>query len=173
MAEILSQEEILRYLELVDRRLCIVMHSGVDWKPEYAQEMEDIDREIAVLRQKIDAAHTARQNAICHAAAEGANMESLPCAGDGQEARVPEGSCCGGCPYLEVLDGEVDCAAPDGVWGTDAVPCGSDDSDRQKLQDEVKEAYLHGGRTGCMFDDDGNEYYTTIDGVRHYTRLEG
>ncbi len=166
-AEVLSQEEILQYLELVDRRLYIVMHSGIDWKPEYAQEMEDIDREIAVLRQKIDAAHAARQDAICHAGVEGASAESLPCA----DADLGDYDSCAGCPYLEVLGG--DCLAPADVYGREDLPCGSDDPDRQKLQDEVKEAYLHGGRTGCMFDDDGNEYYTTIDGVRHYTRLEG
>lgn len=104
---------------------------------------------------------------ICHAGVEGASAESLPCA----DADLGDYDSCAGCPYLEVLGD--DCTAPADVYGREDLPCGSDDPDRQKLQDEVKEAYLHGGRTGCMFDDDGNEYYTTIDGVRHYTRLEG
>lgn len=56
----LSEDQVMRYLELVDRRMFIVMHSGVDWKPEYAQELEAIDSEIAVLRTAIDAAHAAR-----------------------------------------------------------------------------------------------------------------
>ncbi len=38
---------------------------------------------------------------------------------------------------------------------------------------EVKIAGMHGGRTPYMFDDNGDEYYTTVDGVRHYTREEG
>lgn len=56
----LDEEQVMRYLELVDRRMFIVMHSGVSWKPEYAQELEEIDQEIAVLRTAIDAAHAAR-----------------------------------------------------------------------------------------------------------------
>lgn len=57
----LSEQQITRYLELVDRRTYILLHSGVDWKPEYAQEMKAIDEEIAPLRQAIDAARTARR----------------------------------------------------------------------------------------------------------------
>lgn len=56
----LTQEQVTRYLQLTDRRMFIVMHSGASWKPEYAQELEEIDREIAVLRTAIDAAVTAR-----------------------------------------------------------------------------------------------------------------
>lgn len=144
MAEILSQEEILRYLELVDRRLYIVIHSGIDWKPEYAQEMEDIDKEIAVLRQKIDAAHAARQSQA--PAQEESDMEQAP---------LPE------------------------VEENDQFPAGADEQLEDdpyvdtKLMAEAWQAHLNGGRTGYLFDDDGNEYYTTPDGVRHYTRVEG
>ncbi len=56
----LSEEQMTRYLQLTDRRMFIVMHSGASWKPEYAQELDDIDREIATLRTAIDAAVTAR-----------------------------------------------------------------------------------------------------------------
>lgn len=56
----LSEEQVTRYLQLTDRRMFIIMHSGASWKPEYAQELEEIDREIAVLRTAIDAAVTAR-----------------------------------------------------------------------------------------------------------------
>lgn len=56
----LSEQQITRYLELVDRRTYILLHSGVDWKPEYEQEMKAIDEEIAPLRRAIDAARTAR-----------------------------------------------------------------------------------------------------------------
>lgn len=56
----LTQEQVTRYLQLTDRRMFIVMHSGASWKPEYAQELEEIDREIESLRTAIDAAVTAR-----------------------------------------------------------------------------------------------------------------
>lgn len=56
----LSEQQITRYLELVDRRTYILLHSGVDWKPEYEQEMKAIDEEIAPLRRAIDAARIAR-----------------------------------------------------------------------------------------------------------------
>lgn len=48
-----------------------------------------------------------------------------------------------------------------------------DDMEHQQIKDEVRQAYLNGGRTGYLYDIDGNEYYTTRDGVRHYTRVEG
>ena len=38
---------------------------------------------------------------------------------------------------------------------------------------EIELAANNGGRTPYMFDDSGNEYYTTVDGIRHYTRVEG
>lgn len=57
----LSEQQITRYLELVDRRTYILLHSGIDWKPEYAQEMKAIDEEIAPLRKAIDSARTARR----------------------------------------------------------------------------------------------------------------
>lgn len=47
------------------------------------------------------------------------------------------------------------------------------DLETQQFDEEVREAQLNGGRTGWLYDDDGNEYYTTVDGVRHYTRDEG
>lgn len=62
----LSEEQVMRYLELVDRRMFIVMNSGITWKPEYAQELEKIDSEIAVLRTAIEAAHAARHLVQSH-----------------------------------------------------------------------------------------------------------
>lgn len=125
---VLNDEHVLRYLSLVDRRLYIVMHSGVSWKPEFAQELEDIDREIAELRKIIDAAHDDRDAA----SSEG----PLPCSDEHDD-----------------LD-------------FDAI-------EQLQLDAEVRQARLNGGRTDYLFDDDGNEYYTTVDGRRHYTRLEG
>lgn len=56
----LSEEQVRRYLQLTDRSIFISLHSGASWKPEYAQELEEIDREIATLRPAIDAAIAAR-----------------------------------------------------------------------------------------------------------------
>ncbi len=151
MAEILSQEEILRYLELVDRRLYIIMHSGVDWKPEYAQKLEEIDAELAELRKHVDAATDAQPaskvvaNAYCGSCQSG-NQECL------SVLPAPEDVIA----HLERLDCDPDC-----------------DLDRRQLMDEVRQAHLNGGRTPYLYDIDGNEYYTTRDGVRHYTRVEG
>ena len=48
----MTDKEICRYLELVDRRLFILVHSGINWKPEYAEELEAIDRELEVSESK-------------------------------------------------------------------------------------------------------------------------
>lgn len=47
------------------------------------------------------------------------------------------------------------------------------DLEHQQIKEESRQAYLNGGRTPYLYDIDGNEYYTTRDGVRHYTRVEG
>lgn len=52
----MTDSQVLRYLELTDRRIFIILHSGIDWQPEYEQELKDIDREIAILRKVIDSA---------------------------------------------------------------------------------------------------------------------
>lgn len=56
-----TQEDVLEYLQLLDRRIFIVMHSGISWKPEYDQELEEIDKRFAVLRARVGAAHAARE----------------------------------------------------------------------------------------------------------------
>ncbi len=50
----LGMEQVTRYLKLLDRRMYIVMHSGVDWKPEYGKELDDIDKELSGLRELMD-----------------------------------------------------------------------------------------------------------------------
>lgn len=57
----LNASQVTRYIELVNRRLYILMHSGIDWKPEYAAEFETIDKEIAELRKVIDYTHLFRK----------------------------------------------------------------------------------------------------------------
>lgn len=54
MKHTMTQEQVLRYLELVDRRLYILLHSGVDWDPAYEQELQSIDAELSSLRRIID-----------------------------------------------------------------------------------------------------------------------
>lgn len=56
VALILRAEDINKYLDLVDRRLKI-MSSGVDWKPEYEQELQEINKSLDALRCIIDQAH--------------------------------------------------------------------------------------------------------------------
>lgn len=60
MMQTLTVEQITRYLNLVDRKLEILQHSGIDWQPTYAPELEAIDREIAELRKVIDYTHECR-----------------------------------------------------------------------------------------------------------------
>lgn len=54
-----TQDDVLEYLQLLDRRCFIVMHSGASWKPEYDQELEEIDKRFAELRVRVNAAHAA------------------------------------------------------------------------------------------------------------------
>lgn len=57
----LKDNDIIRYLELVDRKLSIET-SGINWKPEYESELEYINSEITCLRAIIDAEHAKRDN---------------------------------------------------------------------------------------------------------------
>lgn len=57
--------DVTRYLALVDRRMFIIEHSGVSWRPEYEPELESIDMEIDKLRKVIDAEHI-RRKGIAH-----------------------------------------------------------------------------------------------------------
>ena len=57
----MSGKDVNRYLTLLDRKLFIVAHSGVEWKPEYGPEMEAIDQELAELRKLIDREHGRRR----------------------------------------------------------------------------------------------------------------
>lgn len=49
----MTDQEVVRYLDLVNRRLKLSM-SGVDWKPEYEQEMEEIERDLAELTPLVE-----------------------------------------------------------------------------------------------------------------------
>lgn len=53
-----TDKDILNYLNLAQRRTYIILHSGIDWKPEYAFELVEIDRQLAAYRQCIDEIHS-------------------------------------------------------------------------------------------------------------------
>ena len=57
----MNGKDVNRYLTLLDRKLFIVAHSGVAWKPEYGPEMEAIDQELVELRKLVDQEHGRRR----------------------------------------------------------------------------------------------------------------
>ncbi len=56
----MTEKEVLRYLSLVDRKLDICLSSGVNWKPEYEEEIASIDKELTQLRILVDDEHAKR-----------------------------------------------------------------------------------------------------------------
>lgn len=45
--------QVLRYTELAKRYSEIVLLSGIGWKPEYSEELQRIDAELAGLRKEL------------------------------------------------------------------------------------------------------------------------
>lgn len=56
----MTDKEVCRYLELVDRRLFIIVHAGIDWIPEYGSELKAIDQELAELKVLVEQEHGRR-----------------------------------------------------------------------------------------------------------------
>ena len=56
----MTDKQVLRYTELANRKSFILAHTGISWKPEYAEELEAIDQELAELRRIIDQEHEER-----------------------------------------------------------------------------------------------------------------
>lgn len=50
----MTDQQVLRYLDLVDRLLWINLHCGVDWRPEYEEESERIRKELYGLRELVE-----------------------------------------------------------------------------------------------------------------------
>lgn len=46
-------KQIARYTALARRYSELVLASGQNWKPEYTQELQELNRELAVLRKEI------------------------------------------------------------------------------------------------------------------------
>lgn len=57
----MTEEQINRYLDLVNRRLYILVHSGIDWKPEYETELQQIDRELAEMQPIVEQARKEKE----------------------------------------------------------------------------------------------------------------
>lgn len=58
----MTENDVLRYLYLIDGRLTILT-SGIHWKPEYEEELKNIDKELSELRILIDEEHRKREQA--------------------------------------------------------------------------------------------------------------
>ena len=50
----MTDEQVSRYIDLMHKRMHILTHSGVDWKPEYTEEIAKIDKELAELRPLVE-----------------------------------------------------------------------------------------------------------------------
>ena len=50
----MTDVEVKRYIDAVHTKTWILLHSGVDWKPEYGELMEEVNKELAELRPLID-----------------------------------------------------------------------------------------------------------------------
>lgn len=56
----MSENDVLRYLQLANRK-SIILTSGSNWRPEYEQELKQIDEELTHLRKLVDKEHSQRR----------------------------------------------------------------------------------------------------------------
>lgn len=56
----MTLKEMNRYMSLVNKLMWIMDHSGVSWRPEYAEEAEQIRKELKELRPIIEEARRER-----------------------------------------------------------------------------------------------------------------
>ena len=57
----MTVDEVLRYIQLVRRKMYILTHNGIEWLPEYEEELQQINQELAFLRPLVDAEHAKRK----------------------------------------------------------------------------------------------------------------
>ena len=57
----MTAEEVLKYIQLASRKTYILTHNGVEWLPEYEEELQQIDQELALLRPLVDVEHDRRR----------------------------------------------------------------------------------------------------------------
>ena len=50
----MTDAEVSRYINAVHMKMYILLHSGIDWKPEYEQMLEEANKDLAELRPLVD-----------------------------------------------------------------------------------------------------------------------
>lgn len=75
----MTDKQVLEYISLVDRKLQILLNSGIHWKPEYEAEMKKIDARLAELRPLVDAEHERREKKNETAEKADAGAEETDC----------------------------------------------------------------------------------------------
>lgn len=50
----MTDKQVLKYLDLLNRKSNILVNSGVNWKPEYENEMKEINKELSELLPLIE-----------------------------------------------------------------------------------------------------------------------
>lgn len=50
----MTDAEVIRYINAVHLKMHILLHSGIDWKPEYDQMLEKANKELVELRPLVD-----------------------------------------------------------------------------------------------------------------------
>ena len=69
----MTVEQVTEYLDLINRRLYILTHSGIHWKPEYAQELDGINQKIEELRSTVEQARKEKKKHDLDRRKEGAD----------------------------------------------------------------------------------------------------
>ena len=54
----MNKHDVRKYIDLLHRRTFILLHSGIDWKPEYETELQQINQELDLLRSLVDQEHS-------------------------------------------------------------------------------------------------------------------
>ena len=49
----MTVNQIAEYTALLDRRVFILLHSGISWKPEYEGELQELNRKLQELRREM------------------------------------------------------------------------------------------------------------------------
>ena len=50
----MTDVEVSRYINAAHTKMWVLRHSGIDWKPEYDQVLEAVNKELAELRRLVD-----------------------------------------------------------------------------------------------------------------------
>ena len=54
----MNKHDVSKYIDLLHTRTFILLHSGIDWKPEYEAELQQINQELDLLRSLVDQEHS-------------------------------------------------------------------------------------------------------------------